>query len=75
MLITGTLLPTEVSAIKKCTEILQPLNDLMKGYKKSLRNKIKNWERNNDVFKTFAQPKHNLAGVTLLHYPMRNGTI
>ena len=61
--------------IKNCAEILQPLNQLMKGYKKSLRNKVVDWSQNTAAEKAFNTAKEILAQTTALHYPTRNGQI
>ena len=60
---------------KNCAEILQPLNDLMKGYKKSFRNKIISWEQNDEALKAFSKANGNLADAAALHYPTRNDII
>ena len=61
--------------IKNCAEILQPLNALMCGYKKGLRNKVVDWEKNPNAHDSFIAAKQMLAKTTALHYPTKNGNI
>ena len=43
--------------IKNCAEILQPLNALMCGYKKGLRNKVVDWKKNPNAHDSFIAAK------------------
>ena len=52
--------------IENCAEILQPPNDLMKGYKrKSFHNKVAVCEQNDEALRAFSKVKGNLAAAAL----------
>ena len=61
--------------VPKMAEILAPLNELLKGYTKSSRNKFIKWDSYPNALKAFVAAKNALADATLLRYPAREGEI
>ena len=60
---------------ERCSEILAPINDMLKGYKKSLKNVKIDWTQHQSAEQAFSRAKSELARLTLLHYPSGKGIL
>ena len=61
--------------LQRCSEILAPINDMLKGYKKSLKNVKIDWAQHQSAEQAFSRAKSELARLTLLHYPSGKGIL
>ena len=55
--------------IEKCADIISPLFDILKGYKKTKRYNRINWETNPEAKQAFALAKKAITKETMLTYP------
>ena len=54
---------------------LAPLNEFLKGYKKTFRSRLMDWKNNREAAIAFEEAKQELAKKTLLQYPSIDGKL
>ena len=56
-------------------EILSSLHEILRGYKKTMKAKVIDWEKHPEAKEAFSKAKAELARKTLLHYPSQHGKL